>query len=338
MYYIEIESENGDIATANPSSDEGDTGNKRRRRLPPPEKPKRSVSDFIPQENTGTIHVGIKHQAVLPTLQGPSYKSKVRPMVKVWTPNTTKDSISDDEIDTYLQKATNILRNYISKKNIKGCILQVPASPIFLNEDFEEVKPEDIRTPYPHLRESCQTKLLTNLYENNLNTLRALTEVQANPSIYLSNLWTKSEQHTFHALFRQYCGALRLIQKQMSHKSHQEVIDYFYRFKIPNQFRKFQEKKREAALDTVKRVGVKMDAVESRRGDARELLSQVKRVLGEETYLELGGVMKEYHASLRDGGSGDGAVKLLKSRVCGLLDGHDQLFRHFLLFLPSHCR
>merc|ERR1712157_392874 len=120
--------------------------------------------------------------------------------------------------------------------------------------------------------------------------------------LYLDSLWAYSDQRAFHSSFRQYCGALRNIQKQNPKKSHKEVIDYFYRFKIPDQFRKFQEKKREQAMDTMERMLKKKNTASSqdnsiptfahatneRRSTARELLTQVRDTLGEDKYQELG--------------------------------------------------
>ena len=74
-------------------------------------------------------------------------------------------------------------------------------------------------------------------------------------------MWTHAQKELFEAGFRRYAGSLRMIHKglgPMTSKSFRDVIDYHYRFKIPDQFRVFQEIKREQAVRM-------MECIESRR-------------------------------------------------------------------------
>jgi hypothetical protein len=71
--------------------------------------------------------------------------------------------------------------------------------------------------------------------------------------------WTTDERKIFDDGFRETQGELRLIAKRLApRKTLKDVVDYHYRFKIPDQFRKYQDKKRELALRM-------MDCIEKRR-------------------------------------------------------------------------
>jgi hypothetical protein len=56
-------------------------------------------------------------------------------------------------------------------------------------------------------------------------------------------LWNVSERQKFDLGFQQRCGNLRSIAKLILGKSMKDVVDYHYRFKIPEQFRKYEEQK-----------------------------------------------------------------------------------------------
>lgn len=75
----------------------------------------------------------------------------------------------------------------------------------------------------------------------------ALGVVSASPREFVT-VWTPQDKNVFDNAFRRYSGSLRAIYKGMGNKNLQDVIDYHYRFKIPDQFRRFQERKREQAV------------------------------------------------------------------------------------------
>jgi hypothetical protein len=61
-------------------------------------------------------------------------------------------------------------------------------------------------------------------------------------------IWTKEEKEMYDAGFKRHFSAIRFITKGISSdKKHMDVVDYHYRFKIPDQFRRYQDKKREQA-------------------------------------------------------------------------------------------
>jgi hypothetical protein len=97
------------------------------------------------------------------------------------------------------------------------------------------------------LREVDTDALMTNLHVALYDVKKALAGVAANPSDFLT-IWNPQEKNVFDTGFRRYNGSLRAIYKGMGTKDLQDVIDYHYRFKIPDQFRRFQERKREQAV------------------------------------------------------------------------------------------
>jgi hypothetical protein len=75
----------------------------------------------------------------------------------------------------------------------------------------------------------------------------ALKIIKASPQAYLDT-WTKREKELYNAGFKRHFSAIRLIAKEIGPtKSHKDVVDYHYRYKIPDQFRRYQDKKRELA-------------------------------------------------------------------------------------------
>jgi hypothetical protein len=97
-------------------------------------------------------------------------------------------------------------------------------------------------------RECKIDELLTALKEHNYNPKAALAYVKAHPREYLT-IWTEKERESFNSVFRRHSGSLRMISKALAGtKTFKDVVDYHYRFKIPDQFRRYQEKKREQAV------------------------------------------------------------------------------------------
>ena len=68
------------------------------------------------------------------------------------------------------------------------------------------------------------------------------------------------EQEQFNNGFHEHQNSLEKINKVIPTKNHKEVVDYHYRFKIPDQFKKYRSHKREQAQRM-------MEKVERRRYD-----------------------------------------------------------------------
>mmetsp|Transcript_31948 Transcript_31948/g.47684 ORF Transcript_31948/g.47684 Transcript_31948/m.47684 type:complete len:257 (-) Transcript_31948:83-853(-) len=93
-------------------------------------------------------------------------------------------------------------------------------------------------------RECNVDRLLSLLHDEKYNTKTALLHVSNRPQSCLI-IWTNREKELFNAGFRRYCGCLHMIGKCLgAAKSFKDIVDYHYRFKIPDQFRRYQEKKK----------------------------------------------------------------------------------------------
>ena len=108
------------------------------------------------------------------------------------------------------------------------------------------------------LREFDCDALLLALHTANYDTEQALSVIRASPLTYLT-VWTPHQVSLFNSGFRHYAGSLRGTYKTLKgEKTLEEVMDYFYRFKIPYQFNRFQDRKREQAVRM-------LECIESRR-------------------------------------------------------------------------
>jgi hypothetical protein len=102
------------------------------------------------------------------------------------------------------------------------------------------------------LQKECDADaLLEILQDHNYDTKAALATIELDLDRITSG-WTRAEKDIFDDGFRRHQGALRLISKAVAPvKNMKEVVDFHYRFKIPDQFRKYQDKKRELAVRIV---------------------------------------------------------------------------------------
>ena len=100
--------------------------------------------------------------------------------------------------------------------------------------------------------------ILTILNAKGYDTKAALSAIKASPQDFLT-VWSLQEKELFNSGFRRYSGSLRMISKGIApSKDFKDVIDYYYQFKIPDQFQLFQNKKREQAVHM-------MECIEMRR-------------------------------------------------------------------------
>ena len=123
----------------------------------------------------------------------------------------------------------------------------------------------------------------------------------------------------------------------------QDCIDFHYRIKIPNQYRKYQDKKAltkaaEAVEEPIgagaERGGVyqkttNKSVLEQRHKNAKTYLQTLRSSLGEEMYLSVVSLLKSY-------GDGDITVKMLRDRVMSVLG--DESWEGFRAFLPKKYR
>ena len=136
-----------------------------------------------------------------------------------------------------------------------------------------------VESPEP-TAEACKPReisidcLLTQLHECDYKTDYALEKVSANPEKFLT-VWTQEERDQFDSSFRVYRDALRMIAKNLTEtKTCKDVIEYHYRFKLVENFRRFKAKKQEQAREMINTVEYRMlkerKAIEARNEECSD--------------------------------------------------------------------
>lgn len=180
----------------------------------------------------------------------------------------------------------------------------------------------------------------------------------SDPSPKLVLFWTKNEKTLFDAGFKKHSGQLRNISLGLPSKSTCEVIDFHYRFKIPSQYRKYVEKKRTnsttsnatssrdtpvatqpssssnspfdnpSGLNPYSASARAMD--QKRHKQAKSFLSQCRRQLGPDAYLNVVNLLKSYSRKSIQ-------MKTLRDKVVKVI-GKGELTKSFDSFLPKKHR
>lgn len=213
------------------------------------------------------IRVGEEHQAVVPPYEA-NEKVESRNPTLVWK----HDRISDDKVDAFFAGAANILTPLLRDRRF---VHEHPYSPLSWDRMESLVSSLGDKT-LPTLSSVCTAsslsktrsldvlreydvdRLLTVLHDKGYDTKAALAAIQKTPMDFIT-AWSVEEKELFDSGFRRYSGSLRMIGKGISpSKCFNDVIDYHYRFKIPDQFRRFQDKKREQAVRMI-------ECIETRR-------------------------------------------------------------------------
>eukprot|EP00977_Amphora_coffeiformis_P011078 scaffold2655_cov179-Amphora_coffeaeformis.AAC.11 len=184
---------------------------------------------------------------------------------------------------------------------------------------------------------------------------KALTLVEQEPTRFVT-AWAQFEKDIFNDNFRRHHGTIRKIAKSVApFKTVQEVIDYQYRFKIPDQFRLYQERKREIAVRIVECIDHRrvidpssetrrrplgstgqhwsetsatdlVRATEERREKARQLMLDVNAALGKSVLGQVANAVKELNRA---------DTPSARANLFSLLHGHTDLQRRFNEFLPK---
>lgn len=223
--------------------------------------------------NQGKIRVGPQHQVPVPP-HDPKTKIISRNPTLVWSKETTT---TQEQLDEYFNKAGAILTPFAEKQ-----LLVMGTEPFtsIPSADLEAIMREregnaaltvsSISTSASLsssalktnlIRECDADALLKNLHDHKYSVEAALGMVAASPRDFLTK-WTLQERESYDNAFREHGGSLRMVAKSMSSlasdKTHCQVVDYHYRFKIPDQYRRYQDKKREQAVRM-------MECIEARR-------------------------------------------------------------------------
>lgn len=211
--------------------------------------------------------VGPAFQVTVPPFQSNSNsnnrKSISRKPALVWK----IDRLSNNEIAQFLSGASHILVPFLNENSL---VHVEPYSPLAWDEtealanELEPSKPQTLssictgaslaRKRTDMLREMDVDALITLLHKVDYNVAKALERVQADPHNFVTS-WTMMQKEALNVAFRRYAGSLQMVHRALaSEKSFKEIVDYVYRFKIPDQFRLFQEAKQEQAIRMLERI------------------------------------------------------------------------------------
>lgn len=200
-----------------------------------------------PKKQSGVIHVGKNHQAVVPSLssvQDPSAYTGRLTADLCWVPG----KISNESLRKYLSDARAILKEFVESRDgdytfepdtvcMPPCSILEPEGPL----------PRGAKLLTKDLARECKADAIYEvLHSLDYQYLVALSAIREAPEKYFA-LWNVSERQKFELGFQQRCGNLRSIAKLIPGKNMKDVVDYHYRFKIPEQFRKYEQQKMDQA-------------------------------------------------------------------------------------------
>ena len=327
---------------------------------------KRVVAEGEGSNLRTSIAVGTAFQAFVPPYQPNSTHTVTRrPAKPVWKPG----KISEETLADYLQNAAKILNAYLKKNALTST---QPYTPI-PNERAKELMRENpegglltgsslstasiLSTAKRNnlLKECDIDRLMERLWDCEGDIEKALTLVEQEPTRFVT-AWAQFEKDIFNENFRRHHGTIRKIAKSVApFKTVQEVIDYQYRFKIPDQFRLYQERKREIAVRIVECIDHRrvidpssetrrrplgstgqhwsetsatdlVRATEERREKARQLMLDVNAALGKSVVGQVANAVKELNRA---------DTPSARANLFSLLHGHTDLQRRFNEFLPK---
>jgi hypothetical protein len=322
----------------------------------------------------GKIQIGVEHQISLHLLQSQG-QVKTRSPKLIWH----KDSGMNSNTQAFLKESSDFLYDYLERKGMLSinpyCPFPQEQAQLFLNEiHLESITLSNLSTgssmtrPRNRLTRECKIdKLLELFHDCNYNVDVALNTIKSSPQQFLTN-WTIGERNRFDSGFRRYSGSLDMIASHsVPSKSLKDIVDYHYRFKIPDQFRIYQEKKRQCAMrmidiienrraedssipnrdDLLRRKGLSgidqeksqdwskisisgiTGVVEERRSSAKDLLSDIQEAVGIE---KLGLICRSIKSTR------ESSIVDLKLQVEEILQRHPTLVSRFMEFLPKHVR
>jgi predicted transcriptional regulator len=216
------------------------------------------------------------------------------------------------------------------------------------------------------LREFDLDAMLLVLHQCDYNNDEALKLIQKKPEDFLTR-WTQTEKDAFDYSFQRHAGSLRMVFKRVKgSKSVPEIVDYHYRFKIPDQFRIFHNDKRDMSVRMVETLESRRNinstipidnsngtngkshkkkqtdgkwlrtsiddvtgALKERRVDAKLLLLEIESAISPEKYSRLVDIITDFYYK---------SSEEVLQEVEEILEGHSKLQAQFIDFLPDHLR
>ena len=212
-----------------------------------------------------SIEVGPEHQAVVPPFDPASRMPRSRNPTLVWK----KGLLTNDQIAEFMDRVAEKHNRYLDQQRLSAAtnatytpILDVaPLDRVLQQHTTERLTGSSLSTASMlagadrrgTLRKECDADaLLAILTDCQGNVAQAVERATAQLDHITRGAWTMTERAQYNKGFRQYQAALWKIAKYLAPaKSMQEVVDYHFRCKIPDQFRHYQDKKREIAVRIV---------------------------------------------------------------------------------------
>ncbi|GKY95105.1 hypothetical protein MPSEU_000474500 [Mayamaea pseudoterrestris] len=319
----------------------------------------------------GDIQIGPKFQVDVPPFSpgAPYNPTSGRKPQLVWR----ADSISDDALHSFLKQLSMVLNDYLEKHGLTT-LDGPPYTPLPIDKAEAFMAELNVDRLYPSHMSSASSLTLKQsgllkecdidaalqfLHEHGYNIEKALDAIKTDLS-KVTNGWTRTEKNIFNDGYRQEQGVIRNIAKLFQPmKTHKDVIDYWYRFKISDQFRLYQERKREQAIRMIECIETRRfheftlsaprveqssghqakdahwsetstaeiaSASDERRQVAKTLLLDITERMGSSIMAEIAAVLRELHESYD--------VKL-KKHLFTLLVGQPELQQRILEFVPK---
>lgn len=209
-----------------------------------------------------SIEIGPEHQAAVPKFRPEGRRDiKSRNPTLVWTPGM----YSDEQLSEFLAGVAKVHTPFLDKNRLSNTALYTP---VLVEEKLRkllEYRPERLTGSSLStssmlagpgnralLRKECDADSLLDILALSKGDVKKAIKAATSDLDCITSAWTFAEKSVYNDEFRRHQGALRNIAKVVAPvKSMQDVVDYHFRFKIPDQFRQYQEKKREIAVRIV---------------------------------------------------------------------------------------
>lgn len=213
--------------------------------------PTRRVASVGETLFVGKIRISENHQADIPPQLDLQRKVSSRGLAKppsqriptlVWDPTTDEG----DQVDTFIIDAYSLLGEYLTT---------IGVAPF---HDVNYIGSFDNKAEAKRPREIDMCGLLVELHDCRGDARKAIRRIEADPELYLT-YFNKKDLDRFDASYRIYRDSIKMIANAFGDdKSCKEVVDYQYRFKYCENFRRFMRKKREKAEEMMATVEDRM--------------------------------------------------------------------------------
>ncbi|KAL7540990.1 hypothetical protein ACHAXR_010541 [Thalassiosira sp. AJA248-18] len=315
-----LESKDIDMSEPSSTDDGGDSSarlvghNNYDAPLPFPLSPRRVVSEGA--TTVGKIKIGPNHQAVIPpqldlekktSFRGLAHPPSQRIPTMVWDPATDEDVA----VDGFLEEACSLLSDHMKLIELEPF------------HDVNYVECPNVKAEAKKPREANIDRMLTELHECKGDVRRAIKKISSNPEKYMT-IWNKNDKDQFDTSYRTYRESIRMIANSLGgSKSCKDTVDYQYRFKLVENFRRFKMKKRVKAEEIMATVEDRMlnEKVKA-EAKSQEAIENVGSLLTAVPATHAGPVNIRIRTWFRTGGGGEdavGATQQRRNHACDLL-------------------